>query len=140
LNRYRMPSPWPRRQPLLRGGIKNGRPGDRYNAKADWRDILEPHDWRIQSTRGDTTYWTKPLARRGEVHATTGYKGVDVLHVFSTDAQPFTAGECYNKFAAFTLLNFGGDFRKAARAIAHDYNPNPLETNDQREEEDEDTQ
>ena len=119
-----------------RKATRTARPGDRYNSEADWQDILEPHDWRIQSTRGDTTYWTKPFSRRGEVHATTNYRGVDVLKVFSSDAPPFETNQTYNKFAAYALLNHKGDFRKAARAIALDYNPNLLETNDQREEED----
>jgi hypothetical protein len=39
------------------------------------------------------------------------------LHVFSSAAPPFEQHHEYKKFAAFTLLNHGGDFRKAAKAL-----------------------
>jgi hypothetical protein len=38
--------------------------------------------------------------------------------VFSSNAYPFAPGRAYSKFAAFTLLNGGGDFSKAATMLA----------------------
>jgi P4 family phage/plasmid primase-like protien len=55
----------------------------------------------------------------GEHSATTGRKGVgseDRLYVFS-DATEFTQNEPYNKFAAYALLNHGGDFAAATRDL-----------------------
>src|SRR5262249_20080967 len=64
--------------------------------------------------------------RPGKDHgmsATTGMRSdcrKDLLYVFSPNAAPFTARKSYDKFAAYTLLRHGGDFRAAARQLAHD--------------------
>jgi hypothetical protein len=50
--------------------------------------------------------------------ATTGYAGSGVLYVFTTNAPPFAPGASYTKFAAFALLEYGGDFARAALALA----------------------
>jgi hypothetical protein len=94
------------------------RPGDDYNQRASWADILI--GWKIDRTNGPVTYWTRPGKNSG-TSATTGYcKGEsgDLLHVFSSQAPPFKDHESYSKFAAFTLLNHNGDFRAAAKALA----------------------
>jgi hypothetical protein len=51
------------------------------------------------------------------VSATSGYCG-DHLYVFSSNAYPFEPGRAYSKFAAFTLVNCGGDFSTAASILA----------------------
>ena len=40
---------------------KGQRPGDEFNAKASWDDILVPHDWNIVGQRGDVTDWQRPV-------------------------------------------------------------------------------
>jgi hypothetical protein len=40
------------------------------------------------------------------------------LYMFSSNGYPFEPGRAYSKFAAFTLLNCGGDFIKAATRLA----------------------
>ena len=118
LNRYKSPSNCDRRR---RGNQKcsgANRPGDKFNHEADWRDIMEDAGWTIQRTSGDTTYWTKPLATRGEVHATTNYRGADLLKVFTTDAPPFETDKTYDKFGVYALLHHNGDLSKAAQALA----------------------
>src|SRR5262249_48813656 len=50
--------------------------------------------------------------------ATTGHDGHDVLYVFTTRT-PFDAERGYGKFAAYAVLEHGGDFKAAARAL-HD--------------------
>jgi hypothetical protein len=67
--------------------------------------------------RGEVTFWRRPGKNRG-ISATTGYCG-DRLYVFSSNAHPFAPERAYSKFAAFTLLNCGGDFSKAATILAH---------------------
>jgi putative DNA primase/helicase len=115
LNRYSPPPIVGR--PTSRRRSSSARPGDIYNQQADWRDILEAAGWSIQGTRGETTYWTKPFSRRGEVHATTNYRGSNLMVCFTSNAPPFTAGQSYTKFAAYALLNHKGDYSKAARAL-----------------------
>lgn len=92
-------------------------PGRDYNNRTDWADILQPHGWRLFYTRGNVRYWTRPGKTTG-VSATTNALGTDRLHVFSENAHPFDAGTSYSKFGAYALLEHGGDFKAAAKALA----------------------
>lgn len=109
----------PKPAPVVR--IEGGelRPGDDFNDRAHWADILTPHGWTYMYHRGSTWYWRRPGKDQGEHSATTGRKGVgseDRLYVFS-DATSFEQNVPYNKFAAYALLNHGGDFAAATRDL-----------------------
>src|SRR5687768_7519077 len=109
----------PRSAPAVRPEGSSLRPGDDFNDRAHWADILTPHGWTYMYHRGSTWYWRRPGKDSGEHSATTGRKGVgseDRLYVFS-DATEFTQNEPYNKFAAYALLNHGGDFAAATRDL-----------------------
>lgn len=85
-------------------------PGDDFNNRAHWADILTPHGWTYMYHRGSTMYWRRPGKDSGEHSATTGRKGIgseDRLYCF-TDATEFEQNVPYNKHAAYTLLNHGG--------------------------------
>jgi hypothetical protein len=97
-------------------GPTGERPGDLLAAKASWEDILLPHGWRVVGHRGEVTLWCRPGKTDG-ISATTGHCG-DHLYVFSSNAHPFAPERTYSKFSAFALLTYGGDFRKAATALA----------------------
>jgi putative DNA primase/helicase len=86
-------------------------------ASVTWRDILEPHGWTFAGTRGEVAYWRKPGKRSAGISATTNALGTDRLHVFSTGAAPFEPDTSYTKFCAFSVLEHGGDFAAAARAL-----------------------
>lgn len=85
-------------RPQAAGGIAT-RPGDDFNSRADWADILEPYGWVVHHVAGGTTYWTRPGKSKRDGHsATTGHAGTgaaDRLYVmssateFATD-QPLT--------------------------------------------------
>jgi hypothetical protein len=94
-------------------------PGDDYAARTTWRQILEPYGWRELFTSNGRTYWRRPGKDRG-MSATTGgaADGVDRLFVFSTSAAPFETEVPYSKFGAHALLEHGGDYSAAARALA----------------------
>jgi hypothetical protein len=92
------------------------RPGDDFNARARWSQILEPHGWRISHTRGDVTYWTRPGKDHG-ISASTNVHGRDLLWVFSSSTT-FDPDKSYTKFGAYALLEHGGDFGRAALALA----------------------
>ena len=96
--------------------VQGERPGDRYNRRASWAEVLEPHGWRILSTRDGESYWQRPGKQGSGVSATTNYKGADLLYVFSTSTV-FEAGRAYSKFAAYAILEHGGDFSAAAHAL-----------------------
>jgi putative DNA primase/helicase len=133
---------WPEARRAIRrkrhpGRLAGTRPGDDFAARADWGDILEPHGWRWVGTGGDgADRWCRAGKASG-TSASTDFGNSDLLYVFSTNAQPFEANKSYTKFHAFTLLNHGGDFTAAARALAaagfgrpyrpsRDRAPNPL--------------
>lgn len=97
------------------GGVAS-RPGDDFNARATWEEILEPHGWRKIHQRGDITRWRRPEKDIG-VSATTNWQGSDLLYVFSTST-PFEAERGYSKWRAYAILNHAGDFKAAARELA----------------------
>ena len=92
------------------------RPGDNYTQRTPWSALLEPAGWVEVFTRGDVTYWRRPDKTFG-ISATTNYGGSDLFYPFtsSTEFEPETS---YTKFGAYALLEHGGDFKKAALALA----------------------
>ncbi|MBA3569186.1 MAG: DUF3987 domain-containing protein [Pyrinomonadaceae bacterium] len=91
------------------------RPGDDYNNRASWRDILEPHGWRFLFERGGVWYLRRPGKDRG-VSATVNWGGFDCLRNFSSSTALDT--RMYTKFGVYTVLNHRGDFREAAKLLA----------------------
>lgn len=92
------------------------RPGDEFNLRATWDEVLDPLGWEAVETSGEVTLWRRPGKSDG-VSATTNYGGSDLLHVFSTSCDPLEAGESYQKFAVFALTRFDGDFGRAAKEV-----------------------
>jgi putative DNA primase/helicase len=72
--------------------------------------------WAVVYSRGDTTYWRRPGKATG-VSATTNHQGSDLLYIFSTSTE-FETERGYNRFSVYTILNHGGNFNAAARALA----------------------
>jgi len=97
------------------------RPGDAFNERADWREILEPEGWTISHVQGQTTFWVRPGKKARDGHsATTGHDGVgarDRLYVFSSSTE-FDTETPYSKFAAYALLHHGGDYQAATKDLA----------------------
>lgn len=91
------------------------RPGDDYNQRATWTDILGPHGWQAVTRYGTATGWRRPGKNIG-VSATTGRNDADNLYVFSSSTE-FETEKPYSKFGAYTLLEHDGDFRAAASAL-----------------------
>lgn len=108
-------APRPKRE-LPPGAV---RPGDDFENKADWSEIIGDEFDPI-FTRGQTTYWRRKGKNRG-ISATTGHAAErDRLYVFSTST-PFEAEVPYDKFAAYTHLTQGSTtqaaFKKAAAEL-----------------------
>lgn len=106
------------------------RPGDDFNYRANWEDhdMLGGNGWTVSHVQNGTVYWVKPGANpRDGHHATTGHNGAqDRLYVFST-ATEFPTEEPLSKFAVYTYLNHGGDFKAATKALAADGYGEPLD-------------
>src|SRR5262245_25651529 len=92
------------------------RPGDDFNARATWEEVLEPHGWRVVGCDGEELRWCRPGKGFG-VSATTNHGGSGLLHVFSSSAEPLEMDRSYSKFAVYALLSHRGDFAAAARAL-----------------------
>ncbi len=89
------------------------RPGDRLAAEVTWSQILEPHGWTLVRSNDAGERWCRP-GKSGGISATT-----DAVHlyVFTSSAPPFEPDTAYTKFAAWAMLNCGGDFSEAARRL-----------------------
>ncbi|MGH3381347.1 MAG: phage/plasmid primase, P4 family [Actinoallomurus sp.] len=92
------------------------RPGDDYNERADWADILTPHGWTHVINYGQARGWRRPGKNRG-VSATTGHSDTgDRLFVFTSSTE-FDTETPYSKFAAYALLEHGGSYADAASTL-----------------------
>jgi hypothetical protein len=90
-------------------------PGDDYNARTTWDEILLPLGWSKVYQKGEATVWRRPNKNEG-ISATTNFNGNDKLFVFSTSTI-FEAESSYSKFAAYAHLNTSGDFKQAAQQL-----------------------
>ena len=98
---------------------KNGdRPGDDFNLRTGWAEILESHGAKRIYARGDIEHWQRPGKTGPGISATTNYAGSGLLYVFSSNWAPFEPETSYNRFAAYALLNHNGDFKAAAKELA----------------------
>jgi hypothetical protein len=93
---------------------KNGRwppegssPGDDFNARATWHEIVEPHGW-VEVKNG---LWRRPGKDKG-LSASTQRGG---FRVFTTST--CLDAKMYSKFGLHCFLNFGGDFTACAKDL-----------------------
>lgn len=93
------------------------RPGDDFNDRGSWLDILPQHGWVLsRPPSGRTLYWRRPGKDWG-TSATTGHDPLaDRLYVFSTSTE-FEALTPINKHYALATLEFGGDISAATRYL-----------------------
>lgn len=94
-----------------------GRPGDDFINRVEWADVLEPHDWKLLYTRGETQVWRRPGKDGNGPSATVNHAGSDLLYVFSTKTI-FPPNRGIDKFGAYARLNHGGNFAAAAADLA----------------------
>jgi P4 family phage/plasmid primase-like protien len=98
-------------------GSAGKRPGDDYNDRATWDEILTPHGWTKARRLGAGYAWRRPGKTDPGISATTGQReDKDRLYVFTTSTE-FEAEKPYDKFSAYALLEHGGNFSDASRAL-----------------------
>lgn len=108
--------------------IEGQTPGDDFEEKTSWADLLEPAGWAKVFTRGNTIYWRRPGKDIG-FSATTGHADDrDRLYVFSSSTD-FPTQEPITKFGAYAIMNHGGDHAKAASKLRKDGYGAPLPDN-----------
>lgn len=90
------------------------RPGSDYDARGEWRTVLESDGWCKSFERGETEYWTRPGKSRGVSATFNASQCPGKLYVFSTNASPFESETSYSPFGVFATLKHNGDFSAAA--------------------------
>ena len=91
-------------------------PGDDFNARTTWDEILIPDGWtKLHTDSIGKTDWRRPGKDYG-ISATTNYQGNDLFHIF-TSSVALDSDRSYSKFAYTTLTKFGGDFGACANAL-----------------------
>lgn len=78
--------------------------------------MLTPYGWQLVTERAGIGYWQKPGGSGREHHATTNYADSDCLYVF-TPLTDLPDSQGLTKFAAYTYLEHGGDFKCSAKAL-----------------------
>ena len=93
------------------------RPGDVFEERVTWADILGPHGWTVDHVEGGTTYWTRPGKDTG-VSASTGHAGDrNRLYVFSSSVPELEPERPYTMFHVYAALNHGGDHKAASEEL-----------------------
>lgn len=112
LNEY-WPEPVGPKSASNHGGIF--RPGDDFNQRGDVREILLRHGWALERQAGadGNEHWRRP----GKSVGTSATLKDGVFYVFTTNAPPFEGGKGYSLFAVYALLEHGGNYADAARAL-----------------------
>jgi hypothetical protein len=88
------------------------RPGDDFNQRGDVRDVLAQAGW-TRVREGVNEYWRRP----GKDSGWSATLKDRVFYVFSASADPFEPNRAYSPFSVFALLNHGGRYEDAARAL-----------------------
>ncbi|AYN57327.1 DNA primase/polymerase [Arthrobacter phage Bridgette] len=101
----------PQRDPL-----EGTTPGDDFENKTTWSDILQPAGWTKLFTSGRTTYWRRPGKTIGMSATTGNAEDRDRLYVFTSSTE-FEQEVPYTKFGAYALLHHRGDHAAAASEL-----------------------
>ncbi|HLP82876.1 MAG TPA: phage/plasmid primase, P4 family [Phycisphaerales bacterium] len=104
--------PAPTAKPSKHSG--QDRPGDRFNESGDVVAVLRKAGWKLFRD-GVNQQWTRP----GKEFGTSATLRDRVFYVFSSNAAPFAPDRGYAPFSVYALLEHGGDFAAAARAVAN---------------------
>jgi hypothetical protein len=105
----------PMKAPVSGSPASSGKsPGDDFEERTSWGNILEPFGWAPVHVSGDDVYWRRPGKDRGWSACTGHTKG---LKVFSSST-PFGTEGTHTKLWAHVLLNHGGDWTAGIKALA----------------------
>lgn len=88
-------------------------PGDRFNETADLGALLEQHGWH-RTRGGENEHWCRP----GKKHGCSATLKGGTFYVFTSNAPPFQPSQSYSPFAVYAMLEHGGDYSQAAKALS----------------------
>lgn len=110
-----IPEPTPINQRRSEGGIS---PGDDYNVRGSWVELLEAHGWTRVWGNSTRIYWRRPGKNAG-ISAVTG--GSDGDYFFSwTTSSILPAEQAMSKWRVYAVLEHAGDFHAAAKRLKDD--------------------
>ncbi|MBM3797954.1 MAG: hypothetical protein FJW31_28810, partial [Acidobacteria bacterium] len=94
--------------------VDGTRPGDDYDARGDFFELLRRHGWTSMGDAGKR--WTRPGKSYGV--GATWDEVPGRFYVFSSNAAPLEIEKTYKPWHVYAFLEHGGDFRAAGRALA----------------------
>jgi len=103
-----------------KASLEGTRPGDDFNRRGSWTEILEELGWTLAFTRRDgAELWCRPgKSKRDGISATVrNFEGLELFHSFTSNSDPFPSEESITKFTAYTLIHHNGDYEAAARQL-----------------------
>lgn len=89
------------------------RPGDAFNEKASWNELLEEEGWTHVGHNRGNDLWCRP----GKTEGTSATCNGEYLYVFTSNAPPLTPGKAYKKFDFLVAVDYNGDYFAAAQAL-----------------------
>lgn len=100
-------------EPQSTGEQTGDRPGDLFNQKATWQEILEQHGWKPE--QGSSTRWCRPGSSRASGRVTSNG---NYFYTWSSSVAELPFEKAVSKYALYAFLNCGGDFKEASRRLA----------------------
>ena len=93
------------------------KPGEDYDDRCgdEWLSYLEQAGW-TRVGGGTRQLWRRPGKTDGH-SATTNYGGYRMFWSFTSDCHPFEQNKGYSPFQVYAILQHGGDFSAAAKAL-----------------------
>lgn len=106
------------------------RPGDDFNDRGTWDEILIPHGWTKARPLGRGWAWRRPGKTDPGISATTGQaEDADRMYVFTTSTT-LPAEVAMSKLYVHAQLDHGGDLGAAVKALRHNGYGDPLPPRD----------
>jgi len=109
---------------LLSSDGDEERAGDVYNRNVRPEQILKEKSWELLYEKEDLRHWRRPGKESGGASATVGPRpnsSIDIVHVFSSNAEPLKADVNYNSFTLRAAYDFDGDLTATAAWIHEEY-------------------
>jgi hypothetical protein len=104
----------PDRSPVHKGDTDRLRPGDDFNARADFAQLLTEEGWSLVHSAGERDFYRRP--NKGE--GVSGNLKANVFYNHSTSVGNLPAGKAFTPFTFYTHTKHGGDYKAAAKALA----------------------
>lgn len=111
------------RSPAHKGDTDRLRPGDDFNARVDFAQLLAEEGWSWVHSAGERDFYRRP--NKGE--GVSGNLKSNVFYNHSTSVGNLPAGKAFTPFAFYTHTKHGGDYKAAAKALASENYGDPLD-------------